>query len=611
MSKLSWLHFSNSYLYALRLGGSCGVSVAERDCTNPPGRSERRSAALLAAVLLARAAQASAPAIEPADLVFREGAILTFDATMPDAEAVAVRAGRIVFAGRASGVSAYVGARTQVVDLGQRLLMPAFHDAHMHPMSGGMRLLRCTVEGVATAQGVVDAVGACARQRPSSPWLIVTGLAEALASAPALDRRVLDRLAPDRPLAIAIGPGFSLRVNSRALSLAGLDEAAADPARGDIERDRTTGAATGLVSGDAMQAVRHAWPRPTIDEYREALRKATAMANRAGIVSVLDASVDADMLRAYRAADAAGELTVRVVAAQRIVPESGLAQVDAMRAARDAIHSAHLRADVAKIFVDGEIELHTAALLQPYLDSPEERGQPIDADRFDALVDRLDHEGFDVHMHVMGDRAVRTGLDALAHAAAANGVRDRRDQLAHDQLIDPADLSRFAALGVIANVQPAWAWHDPVNEDAERRLGAARARMLVPIRSLFDAGARVVASSDWPSPVMDPLAAIQIGVTRRPLDGSTPSWHPEQRATLMQMLRAYTVDAAWVLRRERESGSIAIGKAADLIVLDRDVRRVDPMALHDVRVLLTLLDGKAVYRDPAFEEASPAGRMSH
>jgi len=565
-------------------------------------------------LLLARAAHASTPvsmpSIEPADLVFRAGPILTLDTALPAAEAVAVRAGRIVFVGRTAGVAAYIGARTQVVDLDRHLLMPAFHDAHMHPMSGGMRLLRCTVDGVATAQGVVDAIGVCARQRPSSHWLIVTGLAEALAHAPALDRSALDRLAPDRPLTIAIGPGFSLRVNSRALAQAGLDPARADPARSDIERDRTTGEATGLVSGDAMQAVRHAWPHPTIDEYREALHKATAMANRAGIVSVLDASVDADMLRAYRAADAAGELTVRVVAAQRIVPEAGLAQVDAMREARDAIHSAHLRADVAKIFVDGEIELHTAALLQPYLDSPEERGQPIDADRFDAIVDRLDREGFDVHMHVMGDRAVRAGLDALAHAAAANGARDRRDQLAHDQLVDPADLPRFAALGVIANVQPAWAWHDPVNEDAERRLGPARARLLVPIRSLLDAGARVVASSDWPSPVMDPLAAIQIGVTRRPLDGSAPSWHPEQRATLMQMLRAYTVDAAWVLRQERESGSIVVGKAADLIVLDRDLRRVDPMTLQNVRVLLTLLDGKPVYRDPAFAPtvAAPAHR---
>jgi predicted amidohydrolase YtcJ len=197
---------------------------------------------------------------------------------------------------------------------------------------------------------------------------------------------------------------------------------------------------------------------------------------------------------------------------------------------------------------------------------------------------------------------VRAGLDAIARAIVTNGTRDRRHQLAHDQLVDPADLPRFAALGVIANMQPAWAWDDPVNQDAEHKLGRTRARMLVPIRSLADAGARVVASSDWPAPTMNPLAAMQIAITRRPLDGSAPSWHPAQRVNLMQMLRAYCTDAAWALRLEQVSGSIAVGKSADLIVLERDLRHVDPMALQSVRVLLTLLEGTPVFQDPVLEE---------
>ncbi|MEO7324379.1 MAG: amidohydrolase [Dokdonella sp.] len=560
-------------------------------------------AALLA---MLQANSSSATAVEPADLVFRGRAILTLDAAIPRAEAVAVRAGRIVFVGSARGVKGLVGARTRVVDLGKRMLMPAFHDSHMHPMSGGMRLLRCTLDDVPTAQGVVDALGACVRRWPSAPWLIVTGLSETLAHTVLLDRQALDRIVAERPLAIGIGPGFALRVNSRALALAGLDRTGAGATSSGIERDHATGEATGYVSDDAMEAVRHVWPRPTSSEYRQALHEASAMANRFGIVSILDASVDAKMLEAYRAADGAGELSVRVVAAQRINPESGIAQIAAMRDARDAIHSKHLRADAAKIFVDGEIELRSAALLQPYIDAPEQRGTTLlDTALLDELVARLDREGFDVHMHVMGDRAVHDGLDAIEGAIAANGPRDRRDELAHDQVIDPADLTRFAALGVTANIQPAWAWNDSVNQDAERRLGLKRAHLLDPIRSLLDAKARVVASSDWPAPVMNPLEGIQIAITRRPLDGSSASWHPEQRASLMQMLRAYCVNAAWALRLEHESGSISVGKSADLIVLDRDLRNVDPMALHRVRVLLTLLEGTAVYRDPAMEPVNP------
>lgn len=557
--------------------------------------------AVLIALWSASPTAASPAAIEPADLVFRGRAILTLDASTPHAEAVAVRAGRIVFVGEIPAATAYIDNRTRVIDLGRRMLMPAFHDAHMHPMSGGMRLLRCSLDGLRSPNAVVDALAACSRRTPSPPWLIVTGLAEKLAHSRSLDRRALDHIVPDRPLAIAIGPGFSLRVNSRALALAGLDRTA-DPAGGDIERD-ANGDATGLVSGDAMQAVRHLWPRPTPEEYRKALRLASAMANRHGIVSILDANVDRDMLAAYRAADEAGELSVRVVAAQRIVPQEGLAQIDAMRDARDAIRGKRLRADAAKIFVDGEIELHSAALLGPYADAPGERGTELIDDRvLNAFVALLDHEGFDVHMHVMGDRAVRAGLDAIEHAIAANGRRDRRHELAHDQLIDPADLPRFAALGAIANVQAGWAWADPVNEDARQKLGPDRARMLLPFRSLADAGARLVGSSDWPAPTMNPLDAIQVAVTRRPLDGSAPAWHPEQRVDLMQMLRAYCSDAAWALRLEHASGTITVGKSADLIVLDRDLRTLDPMALHSARALLTLLEGAPVYQDAVFNQ---------
>jgi len=566
------------------------------------GKHHPRVRRLLAGFVLAWVPACACAATAPADLVFRGSSILTLEPATPAARAVAVRDGRIVYVG--DDPESYIGARTRVIELGARMLMPAFHDAHMHPMSGGMRLLRCALDDRATTAAVLDALAACARQHRSDPWLIANGLPDALARDPRLDRRALDRVVPRQPLAISIGPGFTLRVNTAALQRAGLEPAAGAGDDG-VERS-ASGEATGFVSGKAMEAVRRAWPRPAAADYRRALRAASAMANRFGIVSILDASVDPAMLAAYRAADTAGELSVRVVAAQRVVPEAGLVQVDAMRAARDAIHSRRLRAGVAKIFLDGELDLYTAALLAPYEDAPDTRGSPIDSNALAVLVTRLDAAGFDLHMHAIGDRAVRAGLDALASAIAANGARDRRDQIAHDQLVDPSDLPRFAALGVAANVQPEWALYDEEARTAEQRLGAARARRLMPLRSLADAGARLVAGSDWPSTTMNPLDAAQIALTRRPLDGSAGTWLPAQRLGLMQMLRAYGPDAAWALRLEHESGAIAVGRAADLIVLDRDLRTVDPMALHTARVLLTLLEGTEVWRDPAWRDRATA-----
>src|SRR3569623_1121585 len=231
------------------------------------------------------------------------------------------------------------------------------------------------------------------------------------------------------------------------------------------------------------------------------------------------------------------------------------------------------------------------------------RGTPLlDPTLLDPLAMELERQGFDLHMHVMGDGSVHAGLDAIEQAMRAHPARVRRHQLAHDEVINPADIRRFARLGVIANIQPDWAWHDDVNRDAEQILGAARARYLVPLRSLVDAKVHVVAGSDGPGPSMNPLEAIQIAITRRPLDGTAETWHPAQRVRLKPELRAYTAEAAWALRLEHASGSITVGKAADLIVLDRDLRKVDPMQLHDVRVLLTLLEGSTVYADAALKD---------
>jgi predicted amidohydrolase YtcJ len=241
-------------------------------------------------------------------------------------------------------------------------------------------------------------------------------------------------------------------------------------------------------------------------------------------------------------------------------------------------------------------------MLAPYADAPKERGELfIQPAALDAMVQRLDAAGFLIHMHAMGDRAVRVGLDAYEHAMQINGPRDRRHQIAHDGVVDPADIPRFAKLGVTANFSPLW--FDPDDEayaPTVAAVGPERAKWIYPMASVAAAGGRIVASSDWPQPTMSPLDGIQFAVTRQPLDGSKPSPQPEQRISLVQAMAAYTRDAAWVVREDKLDGTLETGKAADIVVLDQNLFKIDVMSIHKTHVLLTLLDGEPVYRDPKF-----------
>ena len=383
--------------------------------------------------------------------------------------------------------------------------------------------------------------------------------------------------------------GFAATVNSRALAEAGI-------ARGQA-------AQTGRVAGDAMRRIRSVIPHPSEAQYREALRRTTAMANRRRHhVRVRRVRSSPDLVAAYEAADRAGELTVRVVAAQRVDPARGPEQVDAMIARRDAVRGRRFRADAAKIFLDGEIDRHSAAMLSPYADAPNVRGALfLPQSRLNAIVARLDAAGFTVHMHAMGDGAVRAGLDAVAFAIRANGPRDRRHQIAHVGVADPADIPRFGALGVTAVFTPLWfTASDPDAAPTDAALGPKRSQFVFPLAGAARAGGRIVAGSDWPSTDMSPLAGMAAAITRAPPDGSLPPRQPGQRTDFATILAAYTRNAAWAAREDAEDGTIAPGKAADLVVLDRDPFAVAPAELVRVRVLATLIDGEPVFRDPTF-----------
>jgi len=543
-----------------------------------------------AGILLLLAAGTSAAA---GNTVFLGGAITTLNDKQPTATALVIADGHIVYVGNDKGARPYVTAASRIVRLQGRMVLPGFHDAHAHPMSAGLRLLRCQLDGIKTAAKTDAAIRGCDRTA-SEDWLFASGWSAKLAP-PSLAR--LDALVPDRPAYIADEDGFAVWVNSKTLKAAGIDPE--NSTLTGLERDPVTHAFTGVVTGDALTEVRKFRPKPSEAQFREAFRRWSKMANAYGITSVFDAAASPPMVDAYHAADLAGELKLRVVAAQLIDPARGPEQVDDMIARRDRVHGTRLRADAAKIFLDGEISQHTAALLQPYADTPGTRGDLlVQPNALNALVKRLDTEGFLVHMHAMGDRAVRSGLDAIEQAMAANGAKDRRHQIAHVELADPADLPRFAALGVSANLSPGWFDpNDPEIAPAEAALGPERARLMYPAARIAAQHGRMVMSSDWPATAMNPLENIQIAVTRQPLDGSKPPKRPEERVDLKTALTAYIRNAAWVAREDAVDGTIEPGKTADLIVLDRNLFRVPAGSIHKTHVLLTLLGGEPVYRD--------------
>ena len=538
---------------------------------------------------------------EPADLVLLHGAVYPFAIDSARAEAVAVRHGVVVYVGDDRGARRLVGPGTTLQQLNGRMVLPAFHDTHMHPR-GGIGLTECTLDDLATRDAVADSVRRCAVLHPDLAW--VRGRGWQLPVFPEANPRKewLDAAVPDRPAFLSAADGHSAWVNSKALAIAGINRATKDPPGGRIERDAATGEPTGTLRESAQDLVARHLPPRTQTEIQAGILRALAMANRFGITAIHEAAADPGLLEAYAALDSAGKLTARIVAAIETDPLAGPGQVDSLRAWRARYAGRQYFAPrAAKIFADGVIEAKTAALLAPYLDGTAKSGEPnLSPGAMDTLVAALDAAGFQVHIHAIGDRAVRMSLDAYAFARRHNGPRDARPIIAHLELIDPADIPRFAELGVIPSFQPLWAWADNYITDLTVPvLGPQRSRWLYPIGSVAKTGAHLAAGSDWSVSSMNPMEAIQVAVTRRsPTAPSGPAWIPEETVDLGTMLRAYTQGGAYAAGEEASNGTLEEGKAADLIVVDRDLYHIPVTDIHNGRVLLTLLDGRVVWRGP-------------
>jgi len=557
------------------------------------------AAALVAAVLALAAAPRRTPRREPADLAFVRGAVYTVDGARSWAETVVVSKGRIVFVGTDAASKPWIGMRTRIVDLAGKMLLPGFHDSHAHPIDGGIDSLEVDLHGLATPEAVVARIRAYAAAHPEAAW--VRGSGWELPTFPNANptKELLDAAVPDRPAFLYAMDGHSAWANSKAFAIAGVTKDTPDPPHGRIERDPKTGDPSGALREDATGLVSRHLPKRTPRDYSNGLAAALKIANAFGLTSLQEANASEQDLTAYAAADARGTLTARIAASLHCDTDQGVAAVPGLVALRQRYRGGRrFHAGGVKIFADGVLETKTAAVLEPYLGTNGDRGKTnLEPAAFRELAKALDKEGFQIHVHAIGDRAIRDTLDALEAAREANGPRDARHHVAHLELIDPADIPRFRRLGVVANFQPFWAGGDLyLTELTEPELGPERSRWLYPIASVRDSGAVIAFGSDWDVSSLNPLDGIEVAVTHREPDkGDGPPWLPQERIALPDAIEAYTIRGAYLDFTEKETGSIEVGKAADLVVLDRNLFEIPASKIHEVKVLLTFLEGREVY----------------
>ncbi|MDQ0578375.1 amidohydrolase [Streptomyces rishiriensis] len=543
---------------------------------------------------------------QAADLVFTGGSVHTVDPARSRATAVAVRGGRIVAVGH-DEVLDLIGARTEVVDLAGRLLLPGFQDAHVHPQGAGIELALCHLNDTVDPREYLRRIKVYADSHPDAEWITGGGWSMEAFPGGTPTAALLDAIVPDRPVFLPNRDHHGAWVNTRALERAGLDSRTPDPADGRIERD-AEGNPTGMLQEGAVHVVGALVPDPTPEEQTAALLRAQAVLHSYGVTAWQDAIIGAyanmtDPAPAYHAAIADGLLTARVVGALWWDRGRGSDQIPELVARREELSRSRFQATTVKIMQDGIAENHTAAMLDPYLTScgcaSDNSGISfIEPGELRAHVTELDALGFQVHFHALGDRAVREALDAVEAARAANGWRDTRHHLAHLQVVHPEDVPRFRSLNATANMQALWAAHEPqMDELTLPFLGAQRGTWQYPFGDLLRAGTTLAAGSDWPVSSPDPLAAVHVAVNRIAPDApeGTKAFLPEQRLDLGAAVAAYTAGSAHVNHLDDTTGSITPGKFADLVVLDRDPFAGPPTEIAATRVLQTFVEGKRVH----------------
>lgn len=598
--------------------------------------------ALPFALTCALASATAAAATLPADTVYRNGYIYTVDAKDSVQQALAVRGGRIVYVGNDAGAAKLQGQNTTVIDLGGKMLMPGLIDGHMHPQSGGSRLLNCSLDyAPLTVPQFQQRIQACIDQdvrlgrADPKRWLVVVNWFQQgmLPDGVTTSAATLDALKTDRPILVRSSFGHSLLLNSKGIAVAGITAATSDPAGGKIARD-ASGQATGLLEDAAQDMAMNLLPPLTVAENLAASTKALEAMRRQGITSFLDAYTDPETMTAFTDLQRQGKLTARAHFAVLIDLDKGSTP---QRAVADLLKqkkqfdqgpttvAPSLQVRHAKLFMDGVISApaFTGAMLEPYLVNQGTEQQPnwqpgtsngpptyFSQAALRSTLDVLARAGIDPHIHVDGDRAVRETLDAIAWLRGTPAGKKARPALAHDEIVAPSDYARFAKLDVTPVLSFQWAKPAPDTLGAlQPYMGPQRYPLVQPQSVLLDAGARIAYGSDWPVDPLDEWFALKVGVTRT----AAPDAGAEYAGRLGDMpgmpraaaLRAITLNAAYTLRQEKLTGSLETGKLADLIVLDRNFFTIPAEDIANIKVLQTVVGGKVVYQADAMRSVAP------
>jgi predicted amidohydrolase YtcJ len=552
-----------------------------------------RAAAALAAVSLAGAA----PSPAPADLVILGAHVWTVDENRPQARALAVRGERIVLVGGDDEVRPLIGPATRVVEGRGRLVLPGLHDAHTHFIRSGLEVGQLDLKDAATPEEFGRRIADFARTRPPGGW--ITGGNwdhERFPGGELPTAALIDRYVSDRPVFVTRYDGHMAVANAMALQAGGVKAETADPEGGAIVRKAGGREPAGVLKDAAMALVDRARPAPSVADLAEGARKAFAEARRFGLTTIHDMLEGPADLEAYEAVRAQGGQTARVYGRWPIAQWAWLAE----RFRRQGPGDDLLALRSLKGFADGSIGSSTALFFEPYADDPRNMGLPSDhKDRLAEWGLAADAAGLQLSLHAIGDRAISDVLDLFERLERTHGRRDRRPRVEHDQHIHPRDYARHVPLGVIASMQPYHAIDD--GRFLENRIGRQRTLSTYAFRSFLDAGVRVAFGSDWPVAPLDPIAGLDAAVNRQTLDGKHPEgWYPEQKITLAQAVRAYTLEGAYAAFMEDRTGSLAPGKYADVIVLDRDLFALPAREIRAAKVDLTVLGGRVVYeRDAA------------
>lgn len=534
------------------------------------------------------------PARLAADLVITNARIWTGDALQPDANAVAIVGDRIVDVGSSREIDRWRVPATTVIDAEGRRVLPGFNDAHVHLIDGGTALDNVNLKDAATPAEFTRRIGERAKTKPGE-W-ILGGEWDDQRWTPAElpSRQLIDDVTNATPVFVTRYDGHMALANSTALGRAGITESTPDPPGGAIVRD-ANGYPTGVLKDAAMESVARVIPKMTPDQRLTVVKRALRYAASVGVTSLQDMNPSYDDIAVYAELANRNELTARIYAAPIELGWYDQAKLGVHR----SFGSSWLRIGAVKGYADGSLGSTTAYFFQPYTDAPQTRGllsdemQPVADMRVRLMA--ADHAGLQLCMHAIGDAGISAILDLYGEVIRANGERDRRLRIEHAQHIAPKDFDRFAAMKVIASVQPYHAIDD--GRWAERRIGPDRIKTTYAFRTLIDKGVRLALGTDWTVAPLNPMLTLYAATTRATLDGKHPEgWVPEQKISIVEAVRAYTSGSAFAEFQDAVKGTIVRGKVADLVILSDDVFSIPAARLKDVQVLTTVAGGKVVHQ---------------